>query len=152
MMRVQFHRTSERQYHVVVLREGMTTLAMKPAPGFDTRMPHDLQHFVVEKALKLNQRIFGQLAAGGTARTLHAVEATSGKDAARARRQLRRKGDYLSRDGAANAAISERATFVFWSRWLLTQSDPACVARGQSMQATTAQFLAGIRAAETKRF
>jgi hypothetical protein len=50
-------------------------MQMSPAPGYDTFMPHDLQHFIVERALGIDGAIFGQLAAGGTARTFHAIGA-----------------------------------------------------------------------------
>ena len=41
-MRVQFHKTDERRYGVVILRDGSEPLRMRTAPGNDPLMPHDL--------------------------------------------------------------------------------------------------------------
>jgi len=70
-MKVQFHRTGERRYAIVVLREGQEPLRMDSAPGYDSLMPHDLQHLIVEQELGIRLGIFGQIAAGGTAGTFH---------------------------------------------------------------------------------
>ena len=68
-MDVEFRRTGERRYAVTIIVPGRPMLEMNPAPGYDTRMPHDLIHFVVERELGIRHGIFGQLAAGGTAGT-----------------------------------------------------------------------------------
>jgi hypothetical protein len=44
---------------------------MNSAPGYDDLMPHDLQHFIVERTLGIRNGIFGQLAHGGSAGTFH---------------------------------------------------------------------------------
>jgi len=46
---------------------------VNPAPGYDPVLPHDLQHFIVERALGIEGAVFGQLAAGGTAGTFHVI-------------------------------------------------------------------------------
>jgi hypothetical protein len=68
-MRVEFHKTGERLYAVVILRENLPDLKMDPAPGFDPLMPHDLLHFIVEEELGLKRAIYGQIALGGTTGT-----------------------------------------------------------------------------------
>jgi hypothetical protein len=50
-MRVQFHKTDERRYGIVILRDGSEPVRMRTAPGNDPLMPHDLQHFIVEQEL-----------------------------------------------------------------------------------------------------
>jgi hypothetical protein len=126
-MEVEFRRTGERQYAVTIIRSGRPTLEMKPAPGYDALMPHDLLHFVVERELGLRQGIFGQLAAGGTAGTFHAA-ASSGalrREAARERRALARRGAKLLRLGQADSAMSERAADVCRRAWLARASGGA---------------------------
>ena len=93
---------------------------MNPAPGYDDRMPHDLLHFVVERELGLRHGIFGQIAAGGTAGTFHAV-LTSGerpRDASRRQRDLARRGAKLLRQGHHDAVRSERVAHICHDEWL----------------------------------
>ncbi|MGJ4944430.1 hypothetical protein ACQR1W_27955 [Bradyrhizobium sp. HKCCYLS1011] len=52
-MSVSFIRTGERRYPVRATLDDGRVLEMNPAPGFDPWMPHDLQHFIVEKCLGL---------------------------------------------------------------------------------------------------
>lgn len=49
-MQVSFTRTGPRRDAVRAARRGFPTVHMDPAPGFDERLPHDLIHFVVERA------------------------------------------------------------------------------------------------------
>jgi hypothetical protein len=92
---------------------------MNPAPGYDARMPHDLVHFVVERELGIRRGIFGQLAAGGTAGTFHPTAGgkVAGREAARQRRVLARRGAKLLTQGRADAATSERAADVCQRAW-----------------------------------
>lgn len=71
-MDVEFRRTGEKRYAVVIRRPDDTVLEMNPAPGYDPLLPHDLVHFVVERELGLQLGIFGQIAKGGGGFTLHA--------------------------------------------------------------------------------
>src|SRR5262245_18408856 len=64
-MQITFVRTGERRYSVRATVECRPDTYMSPAPGYDPLMPHDLQHFIVERALAINGGVFGQLAAGG---------------------------------------------------------------------------------------
>jgi hypothetical protein len=93
---------------------------MDPAPGYDPLMPHDLLHLVVEAQLGLTNGIFGQLAAGGTAGTFHAITDAHVdiRSAARARRRLQKRGKKLLRDGRDDGNLSELATYICWQRWL----------------------------------
>jgi hypothetical protein len=61
-MEVAFKRTSERRYTVTVLRDGLPPHEFG-GPGYDAKMPHDLQHFIVERELGIRHGIFGFLAA-----------------------------------------------------------------------------------------
>src|SRR5262245_13695334 len=91
-MLVTFARTGERRYAVRAVVEGMTAMEMDPAPGFDPLMPHDLQHFIVERALGIEAAIYGQLAAGGTVGTFRAMTSSSeSRAASRERRKRDRK-------------------------------------------------------------
>jgi hypothetical protein len=119
-MEVTFRRTGDRQYAVTIIRSGGPTLEMNPAPGYDARMPHDLIHFVVERELGLRNGIYGQLAAGGTAGTFHAATCgvAPGREAARQRRALAKRGAKLLRQGRADSATSERAADLCRRAWL----------------------------------
>jgi hypothetical protein len=87
-MTVTFVRTGERRYAVRADIDGGESVQMDQAPGFDPLVPHDLQHFIVEKCLRIEGGIFGRLAAGGTAKTFHAtVEGGSVREASRIRRK-----------------------------------------------------------------
>jgi hypothetical protein len=119
-MEVQFRRTGQRRYAVTVVRPGQTPLEMDPAPGYDTLMPHDLLHLVVELELGLRCGIFGQIAAGGTAGTFRPVSAPGQSDRAvsRQRRKLAKRGATLLREGRRESALSEGATYVCQQEWL----------------------------------
>lgn len=116
---VEFRRVSERRYAVVVTVAGQPRLEMNPAPGYDARLPHDLLHFVVERELGIRMGIFGQLAAGGTAGTFHpaATGTPAGRDGARQRRALARRGEMLMQQGRADSAESERAAAECMRVW-----------------------------------
>jgi hypothetical protein len=95
-MLVTFTRTGERRYAVRATLEGMPDVEMNPAPGYDPFMPHDLQHFIVERALGIDGAIYGQLAAGGTVGTFHSVvKPGDHRAASRARRNQDRKSSRL---------------------------------------------------------
>jgi hypothetical protein len=66
-MLVTFLRAGERRYSVRVAVEGQPILEMSTAPGYDPLMPHDLQHFIVERAFGIERGVYDQLAAGSTA-------------------------------------------------------------------------------------
>jgi hypothetical protein len=144
-MLVTFIRTGQRRYAVRATVQGMPDLEMNPAPGYDPLMPHDLQHFIVERSLGIDGAIYGQLAAGGTAGTFHAV--TQGKDlraASRDRRKRDRRSIRLMSGHAEDCARSERATYVCWHDWLSHSEDPALRARALAMTATTRSIRQGM--------
>jgi hypothetical protein len=124
-MQVEFHKTGERRYAVVVLRNGLPKLKMNPAPGFDPLMPHDMLHFLVEQEFEIPRGIFGQLKLGGTAGTFR-PETSSKKSNKRANSRLRRKlakrGKTFSEKGN-DYDQSERATYVCWQNWLAHSAD-----------------------------
>jgi hypothetical protein len=119
-MKVHFIRSGERRYAMRIERAGLPVLVMDPAPGFDAQLPHDMVHFVVEAELGLKGRVFGQIAAGGTAGSFH-VEAASGKfDAREQRRTVRKqvaKGRKLVETQGREGELSELAAFLFDVGW-----------------------------------
>jgi hypothetical protein len=141
-MLVTFVRTGERCYAVRARVEGRPELEMNPAPGYDPLLPHDLQHFIVERALGIDGAIYGQLAAGGTAGTFHATSRPQGpRAAARERRRRDRKSSRLMADHGEDCARSERATYVCWHDWLSHAEEPALRAKARAMGATARSIL-----------
>lgn len=149
-MQVEFHRTGERRYSVVILRDRQPVLTMNPAPGFDPLMPHDMLHFLVEQELGLRRGIFGQIALGGTAGTFHQTgsEKFGGRAASRLRRKMAKRGEKLLKTGLDDCAQSERATYVCLYDWLLNSPDPKLRARAEEMKVTTHSILAQLPEAE----
>ncbi|WP_316160024.1 hypothetical protein [Bradyrhizobium sp. SZCCHNRI20481] len=148
-MTVSFVRTGERRYAVRATLGDGRTLEMSPAPGFDPWMPHDLQHFIVEKHLGIDGAVFGRLAAGGTAGTFHLVpHATSSRETARLRRRHEARDQRLMPERSEDYARSERATYVCWQDWLQQADDPALRARGAEMAPSARSLLAGMSAEE----
>jgi hypothetical protein len=136
-MSVTFVRTGERCYAVRAAVEGMPIVEMDPAPGYDALVPHDLQHFIVERALGIEGAIYGQLlaecqlemhptkAVGGTAGTFHTICSAPPRQASRDQRKRDRKSSKLTSSQRADCARSERATYVCWYDWLNHSGDPA---------------------------
>jgi len=126
-MEIEFRRTGERRYGVIIHRVGQPPMEMNPAPGYDPWMPHDLLHFIVERELNLRQGIFGQIADGGTAGTFRSVEfaAANQREASRSRRREAQRGGKLLRQGRDNSMQSERATSICLYEWLARSGDPA---------------------------
>ena len=146
-MFVTFVRTGERRYAVRAAVEGKAVVEMSPAPGYDPLVPHDLQHFIVERALGIEGAVFGQLAAGGTAGTFHVVGAGGGPRRARENRKRAGKQAKLTfhRDDPAR---SERATYVCWHSWLSQSNDPTLRAKARAMQEAVRRMLQGMPADE----
>jgi hypothetical protein len=118
-MKVHFIRSGERRYGMRIERTGAPVLVMDPAPGFDPDLPHDMVHFVVEAALKLNTGVFGQIAAGGDAGSFHveAGGALSAKERQRAARKQVAKGAKLIKNQGREGELSEIAAFLFDIAW-----------------------------------
>jgi hypothetical protein len=147
-MLVTFTRTGERRYAVRAAVEGETAVEMSPAPGYDALMPHDLQHFIVERALRIEGGVFGQLAAGGTAGTFHVI-ATSGTPRERsreARKRARRGAKLIAQQ--EDQMRSERAAYICWHHWLSRANDPALRAKARRMDATVRSMLEAMPADE----
>ena len=147
-MKIQFHRTGEQRYSIVVLREGQESLRMDSAPGFDPLMPHDLQHFIVEQELGIRLGIFGQIASGGTAGTFHHRHDTMDRAASRVVRRSNKKGKTLRQSGLEDAMFSERASYICWHHWLESIYDP----RAPDMADTAKSLLALSPDRERKRY
>src|SRR3954451_1479440 len=113
-MQVTFTRTGDRRYGVWVERPGAPGLAMHPAPAYDPDIPHDLAHFVVERECAIAHGVFGQVAAGGTARTFQ--QADGGVD-----RRLRRRAERLLRAHEADMVRSERLAQAAFGAWRANQ-------------------------------
>ncbi|WP_291690363.1 hypothetical protein [Bradyrhizobium sp.] len=142
-MSVTFIRTGERRYAVRATTADGQAVQMDPAPGYDPLMPHDLQHFIVERCLGIEGGIFGRLAAGGTAGTFHAT-ATGGdaREASRRRRKRAARDGRLMPSLADDYARSERATYVCWHDWLAHSDRPESRARAVGMREGAAGMLA----------
>ncbi|CCE05950.1 conserved hypothetical protein [Bradyrhizobium sp. STM 3843] len=152
-MSVSFIRTGERRYAVRATLGDGRVLEMNPAPGFDPWMPHDLQHFIVEKCLGLEGAIFGRLATGGTAKTFHAV---AGDASSRTTSRLQRKHAAKDRrqmpEQTEDYGRSERATYVCWHDWLQHADDPALRARAAAMASSASGMLARMEPRERAQF
>jgi len=109
-MNVTFKRTAERRYRVSVEGRGVVSSWMEPAPGYDVRLPHDMAHFVVENELGIAGGIFGQLAAGGHARTFHPTDE-------QARRKVARRGKRIAVENRGAANLSERVLYLACQTW-----------------------------------
>jgi hypothetical protein len=73
---VTFVKSGARRYGVRVERDRAPALCIESAPGYDDHLPHDLLHFVAEAEFDLDGGVFGDLAAGGNARTFVPVDTT----------------------------------------------------------------------------
>lgn len=109
-MNVTFTRTGERRYRVSVEGLGVVSSWMEPAPGYDSRLPHDMAHFVVENELGITGGVFGQLAGSGTAGTFHPVDGPKKSKLAKRSKQIAA----VSRD---DAQLSERVVHLARSTW-----------------------------------
>ena len=114
-----FRRTDQQRYAVEVQRPGLPDLEMNPAPGYDSLMPHDMMHLVVEAQLGLTRGIFGQLASGGNAGTfrLSVEDDQSSRKIARARKRVIARGKKLLKNGRNECSQSERATYICLCEW-----------------------------------
>jgi hypothetical protein len=103
-------------------------------------MPHDLQHFIVERELGLKHGIFGFLAAGGEANgEPHEV----GRAASRQRRKTKRRDQRMMRRGARDEGdASEAAAWVCWCEWLRRSGDPHAAKIAEHMASTVAEMAA----------
>ena len=109
-MNVTFSRTGQRRYRVSVEGPGVVSSWMEPAPGYDSRLPHDMAHFVVENELGIAGGIFGQLAAGGHARTFHPTDE-------QARRKVARRGKRLASTNRGDSMLSEKFVYLACRTW-----------------------------------
>ena len=115
-MNVTFTRTAERRYRVSVEGSGVVSSWMEPAPGYDDRLPHDMAHFVVENELGITGGVFGQLAAGGDARTFHPME-KQGKP------KLAKRGKRIANANRGDALLSEKVVNLAYRTWNNNGSD-----------------------------
>jgi hypothetical protein len=152
-MSVTFLRTGERHYAVRAALAGRGIVEMNPAPGYDPFMPHDLQHFIVERALGIQGGIFGQLAAGGDARCFRVVpDRPDARAASRENRRRARKGRHLMSSHRSDSMRSERATYICWYDWLSHSDDPRLRAKALKMGQTAGSMLARIAVDERASF
>jgi len=137
-MQVEFKKTGERRYAVIVLREDFPDLEMNPAPGFDALMPHDLLHFLVEQEFNLRHGIYGQLALGGTAGTfrIKSTEKPDNRADSRLRRKTAKRGKSILKTNLDDCAQSERATYVCLYDWYLHSSDEKLRVRALEMKSS----------------
>jgi hypothetical protein len=151
-MLVEFQKTGERRYAVIIKRDGMPDLKMNPAPGFDALMPHDLLHYLVEEELGLRRGIFGQVALGGTAGTFQnqPSEDSNSRADSRLRRKTAKRGKRILKEKPDDCAQSERATFICLYDWLFHSADEELRLRAQAMKITFESILGQIPENERK--
>lgn len=115
-----FRRTGQRRYAVEALRPGLPVVEMNPAPGYDTLIPHDMMHLVVEAHLGLKRGVFGQLAAGGNAGTFRLLLKSDqgSRKITRARKREAKRGKRFLKDGKDDCLQSERAAYIYRHEWL----------------------------------
>lgn len=152
-MQVEFHKTGERRYAVIIKRDGLPDLKMDPAPGFDALMPHDLLHFLVEQELGLKRGIFGQLADGSTAGTFRLApsDASNTRADARLRRKTARKGEKTAKENTDEYLRSERATYFCLYDWFAHSKDETLRARAAEMKASVENTRAQMSDDERKK-
>jgi len=153
-MKVEFQKTGERRYAVRILREDLPVLEMNPAPGFDELMPHDLCHFIVEKALGIENAIFGQLAGKGTAGTFRNAPTANGntKNDSRMRRKAAQKGKKMVKENLDSYGKSERATYIFWQNWLENSEDEELKKRAAEMKPNAESIIGQMKTDEKKLY
>jgi hypothetical protein len=153
-MQVEFHKTGERRYAVIIRRDGLADLKMDPAPGFDALMPHDMLHFLVEQELGLRRGIFGQLAHGTTAGTFRLApsEAPNARADARLRRKTARQGKKTAKDNTDEYLRSERATYFCLYDWFAHSTDETRCARASEMKITFDSIRAQMTEDERQKF
>ena len=151
-MIVVFRRTGQRRYSIAAQRPGHPDLVMDPAPGYDTLIPHDMMHLVVESRLGLTRGVFGQLAAGGDAGTFHLPlqQISSTRETARARTRIKARGAKLLREGRDESARSERATYICWYEWLARSQSSELRKRASAMTKNAEQVSNASAAAELR--
>ena len=137
-MEVEFRRTGERRYTVTVFREGLPPHQLG-GPGYDPKMPHDLQHFIVERELGIEHGVFGFLAAGGETQ---GDEREPGRAASRRRRRGKRRDKRMLRRGErADGDASETATFLCWCEWLRRSGDARARELAEQIASTPARVM-----------
>jgi len=153
-MQVEFQKTGERRYAVVIRRDGLPDLKMDPAPGFDALMPHDLLHFLVEQELGLKRGIFGQLAYGTTAGTFRLApsEAQNTRADSRLRRKTARQGGKTAKNNTDEYLRSERATYFCLYDWFAHSADETLRARAAEMKITFDNTVAQMTDDERKKY
>ncbi len=109
-MMVTFTRTAPRRYRVSVEGPGVVPSYMEPAPGYDSRLPHDMAHFVVEDQLGIAWGVFGQLAAGGHAGTFRPIGDLR-------KRRVARRGTRLANVHRDDAMLSEKLVGIACQIW-----------------------------------
>jgi hypothetical protein len=113
-MRVSFTRTAQRRYRVSVEGPGVVPSYMEPAPGYDSRLPHDMAHFVVENELGIAGGVFGQLANGGHANTFRPITALSKRKVALRGKRMAT----LNRDDAVRSEKVVGIALLVWTNGL----------------------------------
>ncbi|MBX7174276.1 MAG: hypothetical protein K1X72_25100 [Pyrinomonadaceae bacterium] len=153
-MEVEFHKTGEKRYAVIILRDNLPKLEMNPAPGFDPLMPHDMLHFLVEQEFGLHNAIFGQVASGGTAGTFlqRPSESKNSRKDSRQRRKVKQSGEKMLKGGIDECVQSERATYVCWQDWLAHSAKPNLKEQADEMKMAAQSILGQMDKAERERF
>jgi hypothetical protein len=141
-MQVIFRRTGERRYAVVVAAHGQAAQTMSPAPGFDSHIPHDLVHYVVEAQLGLEAGVFGRASRGGGTFYAAATAANPREQTRMRRKQARRELSFRrERANEEQLETSERLAALCdlaWRRRHGQRPNPALWHRGSPISAVDA--------------
>jgi len=83
---------------------------MKPAAGYDARLPHDMAPFVVENELRIMGGVFCQLTAGGHAHSFR-------PDVDQKNSRAKKRGDRVSAERRKGGEMSERVIDIACHAW-----------------------------------
>jgi hypothetical protein len=133
--RLRFFERANNRYAVRAAVEGMPIVEINPAPGYNALVPHDLQHFIVERALGIE----GVLAVPQARFTRLCFRAP--RQASRDQRKRDRKSSKLMSSQRVDCARSERATDVCRYDWLNHSKDPALRVQALKMKETAESML-----------
>jgi hypothetical protein len=108
-VRVTFTKLDARRYEVSIEREHGPALVPRPGPGQGGRMPHDIEHFVVEEHFGIRLGVFGQLAVGRSGIFFPAPADNTSRD--------KRRAERIAALGRDDMARSEELTRVVGEAW-----------------------------------
>lgn len=107
-MELQLKRLDERRYETCITRSDGVTWLVKGV-GHMGNLPHDLAHFVVERALGIRQGFWGSLAEGAVFGSLTHVEGRRKPHAAQRSRDVLRRNDKTMKESEILVGLFDQA-------------------------------------------